>query len=203
MNQRAPHQSDTPPSVRRDSKRTRLSDPSLATETHPPQRIQLIIPQPTTPPRKPWPTRITKKDVVSLEQRLHYLDRLVYDAGKTAIPQAQRRLDELRFGAGSLAKIHVTDSLRTSVTQEEYEKARDEEIKNEIHRDKHRKVSGASRRRSDPTMLLTIPEAKVLNSRRVSMGILGRGTEATDRASNGSLTSSTRDDTEMGGEMSS
>ncbi|KAK6520619.1 hypothetical protein TWF506_000869 [Arthrobotrys conoides] len=186
MNQETPPQPGPPPSVGRNTKRLRLSDIGLHTETHLSEPVVPVSPPRPPPPRKPWPTRLAKDDVVALEQRIRYLDRLLDDAGENTV-KARRRVEELRYGSGSLAKIHVSDSLRTSVTQEEYERARDEEISNEVHRDQHRKISGSGgghRRVSEPPRLYKSPESKIDKMRRVStMGIAGRDVRVGDHVS--------------------
>ncbi|KAF3186571.1 hypothetical protein TWF225_004630 [Orbilia oligospora] len=184
MNQETPPQSGSPLPVRRDRKRARLSDLGVITETHISEPTVPVTPLPPPPPplSKPWPTRLAKDDIVALEQRIRYLDRLIDDAGENTA-KARRRVEELRYGAGSLAKIHVTDSLRTSVTQEEYGIARDEEIRSEIHRDQHRKISGGQRRVSEPPRLIRIPESKIEKMRRISMGTtVGRDPGVGDQA---------------------
>ncbi|EGX47792.1 hypothetical protein AOL_s00083g300 [Orbilia oligospora ATCC 24927] len=184
MNQETPPQSGSPLPVRRDRKRARLSDLGVITETHISEPTVPVTPLPPPPPplSKPWPTRLAKDDIVALEQRIRYLDRLIDDAGENTA-KARRRVEELRYGAGSLAKIHVTDSIRTSVTQEEYGIARDEEIRSEIHRDQHRKISGGQRRVSEPPRLIRTPESKIEKMRRISMGTtVGRDPRVGDQA---------------------
>ncbi|KAF3079687.1 hypothetical protein TWF102_002619 [Orbilia oligospora] len=184
MNQEIPPQSGSPLPVRRGRKRARLSDLGVITETHISEPTLPVTPLPPPPPplSKPWPTRLAKDDIVALEQRIRYLDRLIDDAGENTA-KARRRVEELRYGAGSLAKIHVTDSLRTSVTQEEYGIARDEEIRSEIHRDQHRKISGGQRRVSEPPRLIRTPESKIEKMRRISMGTtVGRDPGVGDQA---------------------
>lgn len=178
MNKEAASQSVPPLPVGRNHKRPRLSNPRPITGTHLSQLARPVTPPPL---RKPWHIRLKKDDVVSLEERIRHLTQLLDDTDENTA-KAKRRVDELRYGAGSLAKIHVTESLRTCVTQEEYAKARDEEIRREIHRDQHRKISGGIGRFSEPPRLLGIPESRTEKNGRVSMGIVGCDIEAIGRS---------------------
>ncbi|KAK6345308.1 hypothetical protein TWF718_007227 [Orbilia javanica] len=179
MDQGASRESNLPPPVARDRKRPRLSDPGPVADTKSPQPTRPSAPAPP-PPRRPWPTRVTKDDVVSLEERLRYLIQL-QDYAEENTAKAQKRVEDLLCGAGSLAMIQVPDSLRTRVTQEEYARARNEQISSEIHRDRHRKISGAFRRFSEPTRLLDIPESRAEKIGRVRMAMDRGGIEKTGR----------------------
>ncbi|KAK6528101.1 hypothetical protein TWF281_009354 [Arthrobotrys megalospora] len=184
MDQGNPSQPDPP--AQRDRKRQRLSDPGPFLVGPYPSPPTLPPVPPAPPPRRPWPTRIQKEDIVSLEQRLRYLDRMLDEAEEVSLPRARRAVEELRSGGGSLSRIHITDSLRTSLTQEEYGQARDEEIKREIHRDGHRKIaSGGVRRFTEPPRLSTIPELRSERDRKLSL-VIGH-TRAADRAAKNNL----------------
>ncbi|KAK6360533.1 hypothetical protein TWF730_006674 [Orbilia blumenaviensis] len=169
IDQPDPIYSDPPLPAQPDRKRPRLSVDVgvLVTRSSPPPTQPGSPPaRLVTPPRKPWPTRLQKDDIVSLEDRLRYLESLVDDTSNTNIPRAQRRVDELRHTGGSLASIHVTESLRTSVTQEDYGKIRDEEIRDELHRDQHRKVPTTARNRTRASGLSDTPEDRIVERMR-------------------------------------